>query len=293
MDGAAESRQPGLQPGTAALEDRPIGRILVDMGKLRPRDADRVFLLSRERGLRFGEAARKLGLVRQEDIRQALSVQFDYPYLRAGQGMLAPELIAAHHPFDAQAEAFRGLRTQLMLHWLGPERKVLAVVSSDPKDGRSFVAANLAVAFAQLGEKTLLVDADLRLPRQHRIFGHGNGPRLAQALLGRGGVKAAERLPYFDNLWLLSAGAAPPNPLELLIRPELQRLLAEARQQFAVVILDTSALARGTDATVGAARADGVLVVARRDRTRMADLERLCRAVTANGTPVAGAVFNQ
>lgn len=293
MTSAVDAVEPGLQARGANLEDRPIGRILVDMGKLKPRDVDRVFLLSREQGLRFGEAARKLRLVKESDIQQALSVQFDYPYLRSGQGALAPELVAAHQPFDVQAEVFRDLRTQLMLHWVGPERKVLAVVSADPKDGRSYVAANLAVAFAQLGEKTLLVDADLRSPRQHRIFGFGNGPGLAQVLSGRGDIGNAERVSYFDNLWLLAAGAAPPNPLELLSRSDFTRLLAEARKQYTVVIIDTPAGARGSDARLATARSDGALVVANRDRTRMADLAGVCRAVSANGTQVAGAVLNR
>lgn len=284
---SVDSVEPAL-----GLEDRPIGRILVDMGKLRPRDADRVFTLHRELGMRFGEAACKLKLVKDADVQQALSVQFNYPYLKAGQSTLGPELIAAHAPFEAQAEALRDLRTQLLLHWVNPERKVLAVVSVGAGDGRTFVAANLAVVFAQLGEKTLLIDADLRMPRQHRLFGH-SGPGLAQVLSGRSGIELAERVSYFDNLWLLSAGAAPPNPLELLSRPEFQKLLAEARKQFTVVLMDTPASARGSDARLAAARADGVLAVVRQNRTRIAHLEALCRVASSSGVQVAGTVFNR
>jgi receptor protein-tyrosine kinase len=242
--------------------------------------------------MRFGEAACKLKLVKDADVQQALSVQFNYPYLKAGQSMLGPELIAAHAPFEAQAEALRDLRTQLLLHWLNPERKVLAVVSVGAGDGRTFVAANLAVVFAQLGEKTLLIDADMRLPRQHRLFGH-SGPGLAQVLSGRSGIETAERVSYFENLWLLSAGAAPPNPLELLSRPEFPRLLAEARKQFTVVLMDTPASSRASDARLAAARADGVLAVVRQDRTRIAELEALCRVASSGGVQVAGMVFNR
>ncbi len=290
---ASGNREPSLQSPAASLEDRPIGRILVDMGKLRPRDVDRVFALHRKEGLRFGEAARKLRLVKDADVQLALSVQFNYPYLKAGQGALAPELIAAQEPFDQQAEALRDLRTQLLLHWVNPERRVLAIVSPDARDGRSYLAANLAVVFAQLGEKTLLIDADLRFPRQHRLFGQGNGPGLAQVLSGRGGIEAAERVVYFDSLWLLAAGAAPPNPLELLCRVEFARLLEEARKRFTIILIDTPAAARGSDAKIASARADGVLLVARQDRTRMADLAGLCRAVGASGTPLAGTVLNR
>jgi chain length determinant protein tyrosine kinase EpsG len=282
---------PVVEP-VIGLEDRPIGRILIDMGKLRPRDADRVFNLHRELGMRFGEAARKLKLVKDADVQQALSVQFNYPHLNARQSVLGPELIAAHAPFQAQAEALRDLRTQLLLHWANTERKVLAIVSVNARDGRTFVAANLAVVFAQLGEKTLLIDADLRQPRQHRLFGHG-GPGLAQALSGRSGIELAEPVSYFENLWLLPAGATPPNPLELLSRPEFPRLLAEARKRFTVVVVDTPASLRGSDARLIAARSDGMLAVVRQDRTRIADLEALCRAASASGVQVAGTIFNR
>lgn len=286
-------REPTLGPPVASLEDRPIGRILVDMGKLKPRDVDRVFHLQREQGLRFGEAARKLRLVKDADVQYALSIQFSFPYLKPGQGVLGPELVTAHEPFDSQSEILRDLRTQLVLHWVDSEHKALVVASADPRDGRSYLAANLAVVFAQLGGKTLLIDGDMRHPRQHRIFGQGNGPGLAQVLSGRLGAEAAVRVPYFDNLWLLSAGAAPPNPLELLSSPGFPRLLQEFRGQFSLILIDTPAAARGADARVIGARADGALVIARTDRTRAADLDRVCRTLNAGGTPVIGTVLNR
>lgn len=274
------------------VDDRPIGRILLDMGKLRPKDIDRIFALHREKGLRFGEAARRLRLVKDADVEYALSVQFNYPYLKPGQGMLGSELVAAHEPFDGQSEILRDLRTQLVLHWVNGERKVLAIVSPDPGDGRTFLAANLAVVFAQLGEKTLLIDADLRAPRQHRIFGITDGSGLAHVLRGRAGIDSAERIPYFDNLAILAAGAAPPNPLELLSRAELPTLLSEARKDFSVVVVDTPASTRGSDAQVVAARADGVLMVARQNQTKLTDLDRLRRTITACNVQVVGTVLN-
>jgi len=285
-------RDAGHRSATGSLDDRPIGRILVDMGKLKPKDVGRVFALHREKGLRFGEAARKLRLVKDADVEYALSVQFNYPYLRPNQGLLGQDLVVAHDPFDGEAEILRDLRTQLLLHWVNGERKVLAIVSPDAGDGRSFVAANLAVVFAQLGEKTLLIDADLRSPRQHRIFGITDGVGLAHVLRGRAGIEAAERVAYFDNLTVLAAGAAPPNPLELLSRAELPGLLSEVRKNFTVILIDTPAGARGSDAQVVSARADGVLMVARQNRTKVTDLERLRRTVAACNVQVVGTVLN-
>jgi chain length determinant protein tyrosine kinase EpsG len=290
---AFEPVPPRLQPaGTGNIDDRTIGRILVDQGKLKPQDVARVFALHREKGVRFGEAARKLRLVSDEDVRHALSVQFNYPNLRPGQAALGAEVVVAHDPQAPQAEAIRDLRTQLLLEWLDAERKVLAVVSPDARDGRTYVAANLAVSFAQLGEPTLLIDADLREPRQHRIFAAASAIGLAHVLTGRAGLGAAEGVPYFDRLSVLCAGATPPNPLELLSRYEFARLVGEARQRYSVVVIDTPAAARGSDVKVVAARADGAIMIARRDRTRLADLDQLRRALTVSGAPLVGTVLN-
>ncbi len=275
------------------IDDRTIGRILVDMGKLRPTDAPRVFKLAREKGLRFGEAARKLRLVSEADVQYALSVQFNFPYLNGARGSLSPELSAAYEPFDAQAEALRSLRTQLVLHWLTPKRRTVAIVSPHARDGRSYLAANLAVMFAQLGEKTLLVDADLRAPRQHRIFGLANRRGLAHVLNGGFGIECAEPVQYFDNLSVLAAGTAPPNPLELLSRQELAALLAEAARRYRVVILDTAAAERGADSMVVAARAGGALLLARENHTRGPELQRLHAAVSSCSTRVVGTVLNR
>lgn len=290
-----EVREPSLSDGAGAeakVESRTIGRILIDLGKLRERDAFRVFALQRKKGLLFGEAARKLRLVNAADVEYALSIQFNFPYLQRGQGTLSSELIVAHEPQHAHAEAVRDVRTQLVTGWLGPEHKVLAICSPAVGDGRSFLAANLAVSFAQLGEKTLLIDADLRAPRQHRMFAIGNRTGLAQALAGGHGLNGIERISYFDELGILAAGATPPNPLELLSRGELQRLIDEARRQYTVVIVDTPSRERGTDARVIAARSDGVLLLARKDRTRLAELEAMRSTFSRSGVAVVGAVLN-
>ena len=288
-----EQAAPRLEPaGADTVDNRPIGRILVDLGKLKQEDLDRVFALHRQKGLRFGEAARRLRLVRDNDVKQALAVQFNYPYVERGRALLGPDVVLVHNGDGAQAEALRDLRTQLLLDWLSAERKVLAIVSPGAKEGRSYLSANLAVAFAQLGERTLLIDADLRHPRQHGIFGLAGSLGMAHVLSGRAGIAAAEQVSYFENLNVLTAGASPPNPLELLSGSEFPRLIAEARRAYSVVIVDTPAGERGSDVKVVAARSDGALLVAREGSTRVADLERLRRSLDSRGVQVVGVVLN-
>lgn len=283
---------PPPQEPSAQIDDRPIGRILVEMGKLRASDAPRVFKYQRAKGLRFGEAACKLRLVSREDVQYALSVQFNFPYLNGARSRLSPEIGAAHNPFDAHSETLRDLRTQLLQHWFGEHRQ-LAIISTRPGDGRSYLSANLAVMFAQLGEKTLLIDADLRSPRQHSIFGITGGRGLAH-MLNRGlKLESVEKVPYFENLSILPAGTTPPNPLELLSRAELRDVLAEAGRCYSVVLIDTAAGMRGADARIVAARAGGALMVARRQHTRLDEMQQLHGAASSYGTRIVGTILNE
>ena len=103
--------------GTATGTDT-IGRLLVDAGKIKPQDVDRVLKLVQEQKIRFGEAAIRLGLIKEADVQKVLAHQFDYAYLTPGQGKFSPDLIAAYQPFSEQAEALRALRNQLTLRWL-------------------------------------------------------------------------------------------------------------------------------------------------------------------------------
>jgi len=146
--------------------DAVIGKLLQDAGKLKSQDMERVLQLQHEQNLRFGDAAVKLGLVTDADIQHALSCQFDYPYLANDSEGLSHELVAAVAPYGKEAEALRSVRSQLLLRWFQEGSKTLAIGCASEGDGASYMTANLAVLFAQLGRKTLLIDADMRQPRQ-------------------------------------------------------------------------------------------------------------------------------
>lgn len=273
--------------------DRSIGKILLDAGKLKAGDAERALRLAKDKGIRFGEACIELKIVSQADIDGALSRQFDYPYLRPGEANLSNELVAAYHPFSTQVEALRALRTQLLLRWFNPERKLLAIVSPSRGDGRSYLAANLAIVFSQLGEKTLLIDADMRHSRQQDLFNISNQYGLAALVTGRVNGAAVERVGHFANLCVIPAGATPPNPLELVSRPEFKDLLANESQSFDVVLIDTPAAEISSDAQAIAARAGGALVVARQDRSRIDAIGRLTASIQSTRAEVVGCVFNR
>ena len=274
--------------------ERSIGAILIDAGKLTPEDAERILRLQREQGLRFGDAATKLGLITQADIEFVLSRQFDYPYLLRGQSEVSEDLVAAYAPFSPQVETLRVLRSQLMVRWFDtdPARKALAVVSPARNEGRSFIAANLAVVFSQLGEHTLLMDADLRNPCQHKLFNLDNRAGLSAVLSGRGGPEAIQRIPSLLDLSVLPAGALPPNPLELLARPLFPQLLQELANEFDVIILDSPAAAEYADAQTLAERAGAALIVARRNATRISQVRSVIDGLSQGRTTVVGTVLN-
>ncbi|TMH13144.1 MAG: chain length determinant protein tyrosine kinase EpsG, partial [Betaproteobacteria bacterium] len=174
---------------SAPRANRSIGAILMDSGVLSPEDAERILLFQKEHGLRFGEAAIRLGLLSEADIQFALSRQFSYAYLRTmgDKKPLSDELVAAYQPFSPRVEQLRAIRSQLMLRWFdkAEQRQVMTVVGTEPGEGRSYLAANLAVVFSQLGERTLLIDADMRRPRQHELFLLQNKVGLSTVLSGR------------------------------------------------------------------------------------------------------------
>lgn len=275
--------------------DRSIGAILIDAGRLSVDAAEKIIREQKAKGLRFGDAAIGLGLLKQEDIDFALARQFDYPYLTAGDGTLSSSLVAAYKPGSPIVEQLRALRSQLMVRWFSDDttRRALAVVSAQRGEGRSFVAANLAVVFSQLGERTLLIDADLRNPRQHTNFKlDPRTPGLSSVLSGRANGEAIVRIPSLVGLSVLPAGAVPPNPQELLARPQFERLVEQVNKSFDVVIIDTPATEVAADAQVVAARAGASLVVARRDHTPAPMALALARDLANSNAPAIGSVMN-
>src|SRR5437868_3998498 len=171
--------------------------------------------------------------------------------------------------------------------WYAAGRKLLPVVSAKRSEGRSRLAARLALAFASLGVRTLLVDGDLRSPAQHHAFGLENRAGLADFLDGREVRFSACR----ENLAVLVAGRSTVDPLALLAEPRLGRLLDAAARRFGAVLIDTPAAARGPDLQIFAALAGGALVVARHGATGASALNRLRRTLRPARARVVGLVL--
>jgi protein-tyrosine kinase len=283
-------------PGRAEFEgtERSIGAILVGAGSLTRQDVERILAQQREKGGRFGEAGKTLGLIEQRDIDFALSRQFDYPYLRRGESRVSEAVVAAYQPASPQVEALRALRSELMLHWFSEDaaHKTVALVSEARGDGRSYIAANLAVVLSQLGGRTLLIDADLRNPSQHALFGLDNRVGLSAVLAGRAGAEAVQRVAELGSLSVLPSGVAPPNPQELLARPTFGVLLERLAEHLDFILIDTPPAAESADAQTVAARAGAALFVVRKNHSRLWRVQALAEGVMRTRAAMLGAVLN-
>ena len=273
---------------------RSIGAILLASGRLTADGVKVVLRLQRDEGILFGDAAVKLSLVSRADIDYALSCQFNYPYLLRGQSAVSEEVIAAYAPFSARVEGLRALRSQLMIRWFSADvsNRALAIVSAERKEGRSFIAANLAVVFSQLGAHTLLIDADLRNPYQHRLFGINNRTGLSAMLSGRAGRDAIHRVPGLLDLSVLPAGSMPPNPSELLARPGFRRLVQDLSQDYSVIIIDTTASRENSDALSVSMSAGAAMIVVRKNTARVWEVRGVADEVTQNRVTLVGTVLN-
>ena len=281
-----------INPAMSRSADQSsIGALLLEAGKITPENAANVLALQKEEGLRFGEAARRLGFVDEADIQQVLARQFDYPYVQVGEQQYSPKLVAAFQPFSRQVEMLRAVRAQLMMRWFARGRKGLAIVGAGPGDGASLFAANLAVVFSQLGERTLLVDANLRHPAQHEIFDLQGRSGLSDMLAGRATMEAVTPVDGFLSLSVLPSGTQPPNPAELLARHAFTGLNSQLEAGHDIVLYDCADLASASDAMPVIARTKGVLLVVRKNKTSLYDVAAVTEQAAQAGAEVVGSVL--
>lgn len=285
-----------MSNATSVTQDRSIGAIISDTRNLSAEQVERIVAHQRQHGVRFGEAAVALGFASTDDVLFALAQQFHYPYAANEAQKGNRELVALNQPFSQAAETFRAIRSQLLMRALSAPDEILgsvAVVSPETGDGRSYFAANLAVVLAQLGGKTLLIDADMRAPRQHTLFGIKNEAGLSGILAGRAETQVIQQVAGVKGLFVLPVGVIPPNPVELVERPAFGLLLKELEGKFDHIVVDTPAGVRGSDAAVIAARCARVLVLARKDTTRVTALRQQIEGMPMGAGKLLGVVFNE
>jgi protein-tyrosine kinase len=278
-----------------AVVDQMIGEILSKSKSLKPDQITAILAHQKQTGSRFGEAAVELGVVSSDDVLYALAQQFHYPYSPVAKQKLTVELVTAVQPFSKQAEVFRAIRGQLLLKAFNDESQkcALTVISANQGDGKTFFAANIAVVLSQLGGKTLLVDADMRTPRLHEVFGVPNDTGLSGLLSGRSSTQAICSIDDLPSLFLLPAGPIPPNPIELIERPAFSILMGELVSKFDYVIVDTPAAVYGSDSSALSLKCGASLCIARKGNSKMSGVKDLIATMSAGSVKLAGVIVNE
>ena len=205
----------------------------------------------------------------------------------------AVELVTQVRPQSQMAESYRALRTSLLLSNLGAPPKVILVTSARPQEGKTTTSINSAIVLAQKGVKVLLVDADLRRPSVHKSLGMGPRSGLSNVLTGSATLEQTiTPAPMLPNLFVLAAGTPPPNPAELLASSNMKDVLADLREQFDHIVIDTPPTLSVTDAVALSPRVDAVILVIRSGQTTKQALRRARDILMQVNAHVTGVLLN-
>ena len=210
------------------------------------------------------------------------------------------ELIAQRDPKSPVSEVFRTLRTNIQFMSTNKKLKTLLITSTFPGEGKSWVASNLAVTFAQAGNKVILIDADMRKGRQYTIFGASPRPGLSNYLSGMDVTDGQEpditnylQKTEIENLLIMVAGNIPPNPSELLVSPQMNKLIEDLKEACDIIIIDGTPCELVTDSVILSRIVDSTVVVTAHKETKKDNLERVIKNIQNVGGHLAGVVVNK
>jgi capsular exopolysaccharide synthesis family protein len=247
----------------------------------------------------------------QDDIERLIGVPFlgVIPTIQPNEtrgGVVAPppalaevarggskELHIVTHPKSSVAECCRSIRTNLL--FMSPDRpaKALLISSAGPQEGKTTTAVSVAITLAQSGLRVLLVDTDMRRPRLHKVFGlAATAEGLSSAIVGESDVLGLVRETGINNLYVLTCGALPPNPAELLHADRFKAIYGTLRESYDRIIFDSPPIAAVTDAAILARLVDGVVMVAKGGRTSKEALRRSRKELTGENVNLLGCVLN-
>lgn len=270
---------------------QPIGLILLEMGAISQADFSRVMAEQHRSGGLFGEIAERMGLVSRATVQRAIERQQHFPVLRPGDTRVDPLVVAAYDPTDPLARGARELRGAITSARVasGSAVKSVALLGVQAMPQASLLAANVGVAFAQAGYRTLLTDVNLDNPVQDRLFHLSNRVGMSSLLSTEGDERANIQDSPIANLSVLTAGPSVPNVLELFDRGRLFQRLRPLSSAFDMVLVDASA---GDAAALAACEGvDAVLLVLKRKVSPLPVVRRISDHLRARGALVLGSVL--
>jgi len=205
----------------------------------------------------------------------------------------ARDMYVHENPKSSIAECCRSLRTNILFSAADQELKTIAVCSANQREGKTTIVIYLGTAMAQSGQRTLLVDTDMRRPRLHKSTNVPLGPGLSNLLIGEDDYEGLIRPTEVTNLFVLPCGPTPPNPAELLLTKRFETVLGELARRFDRIILDSPPIQPVTDAVVLSKRVDGVVLVVRASKTMRDELRRSARMIRDVGGSIVGVIVNE
>jgi len=213
--------------------------------------------------------------------------------LAAGDGDRARDMYVHENPKSSIAECCRSLRTNILFSAADRKLKTIAVCSANPREGKTTSVIYLGTTMAQSGQRTLIIDTDMRRPRLHKSIGVALSPGLSNLLIGEDDYDNLIKPTEVANLFILPCGLTPPNPAELLLTKRFETVLGELARRFDRVILDSPPIQAVTDAVVLSKRVDGVVLVVRASKTMRDELRRSARMIRDVGGAIVGVIVNE
>ncbi|MCK5327874.1 MAG: polysaccharide biosynthesis tyrosine autokinase [Candidatus Latescibacteria bacterium] len=203
-----------------------------------------------------------------------------------------PGLISRYETKDTVVESYRALRTNLQFASVDKPLRSILISSPGPMEGKTLTVANLGISFSEMDKRTIIVDADLRRPRQHKLFGGGKEPGLTDYLVGHAALEDVIMPTEADHLSLIPAGRGSPNPAELLASNRMTDLIQKLIEAHDIVLFDTPPLIPVTDAALLASKMDGVLLVTKYGATHKDAAQHALEILEKVGAPPIGAILN-
>ena len=278
---------------------RILERAIAPGSPLQPRNLQRIFLaaligLAIGIGLIFALEFMDDSIRYPEEVARSLGMPFLglVPTAHWKQSDDASYWLGNVDPASGFAEAYRNIRSALLLNPSGKPFRTLTVISAVPKEGKTTTSANLATSFAQTGHRVLIVDADLHRGGIHRFFGLQAGRGLSEILTGHSTLDQVVQHTAVEGLDLIGTGAFPDNPAELVLRREMKEFLAHASESYDLVILDAPPILAVSESTVIASQTDGVLLVVWGGRTSRKLVTAAVRQLLSRGANLLGFVLN-
>ena len=311
-------KEAGVSAGLRASNIRIVDRAEVPSNPVKPRKSLNLFLslfggLVTGVGLAFFQEYMDNSIKSAEDITrffklptlgmipklQSLSGKrkygYGYRHIQALEKSDQPrtiDLIAHKSPNSLMAEAYRSVRTSLLLSAPDHPPKSIVITSALPSEGKTATAVNTAVSLTQTGSRVILIDADMRKPRLHQIFGTNGGAGLSNFLSGSASLKEVIRETAVPNLFVVPCGAVPPNPAELILSDRLRRMIEALSQYFDFVILDSPPLLNVSDARILSTACEASILVVKAFSTSRHLVKRALEDISGSTARLAGTVLN-